>query len=147
MLGYLLCWSLVLFVTLSTIAVSMCILTRVLPRSVIETVTTEQRVNEMVPICIKVTKRLIILSIIWAVFLIVGNYIYKVQEPTIRVLLDSNGETIRKFIELLGTVFNYNKYYSNNKLLVFACLFASIMQYVVIHDNRFKTLIGLQEGD
>lgn len=79
--------------------------------------------------------------------LIVGNYIYKVQEPTIRVLLDSNGETIRKFIELLGTVFNYNKYYSNNKLLVFACLFASTIQYIVIHDNRFKALIGLQEGD
>lgn len=92
-------------------------------------------------------KRLIILSIIWAVFLIVGNYIYKVQEPTIRVLLDSNGEAIRKFMELLGTVFNYNKYYSNNKLLVFACLFAATIQYIVIHDNRFKTLIGLQEGD
>lgn len=56
MLGYLLCWSLVVFVTLSTIAVSMCILMRILPRSVIETVTTEQQVNEMVPICIKVTK-------------------------------------------------------------------------------------------
>ena len=140
-----LCWSLVLFVTLSTIAVSMCILMRILPRSVIETVATEQQVNEMVHICIKVTKRLIILSIIWAVFLIVGNYIYKVQEPTIRVLLDSNGEAIRKFIELLGTVFNYNKYYSNNRLLVFAC--CSTVQYIVINDNRFKTLIRLPKGD
>lgn len=147
MLGILLCLSLVLFVALSTIMVSMCIIVRVLPRDVIDTVTTEQQVNDMLPICIRVTKRLLGLSIVWAVFLIVGDYIYKVQEPTIKVLLENNGKGIREFIELLGIVFNYNKYYSNNKLLVFACLFVAILQYIVIRDNRFKMLIGLKEGD
>ena len=147
MLGILLCLSLVLFVALSTIMVSMCIIVRVLPRGVIGTVTTEQQVNDMLPICIRVTKRLLGLSIVWAVFLIVGDYIYKVQEPTIKVLLENNGEGIREFMELLGIFFNYNKYYSNNKLLVFACLFVAILQYIVIRDNRFKMLIGLKEGD
>lgn len=147
MLGHLLCWSLVLFVTLSTIAVSICILIGILPSSVLEVITAEQLVNEMVPICIKVTKRLITLSIIWAVLLIVADYIYKAQEPAIKVLLENNGEDIRKFIELLGIVFNYNEYYSNNKLLVFICLFASTLQYVVIRNNRFKMLIRLPEGD
>lgn len=147
MLGILLCWTLALFVTLSTIAISMCILINILPKSVLETITTEQSVNEMVPVCIRVTKRLIVLSIIWAVFLIVSDYIYKVQEPAIKVILENKGEVTRKFIELLGIVFNYNEYYSNNKLLVFVCLFAATLQYIVIRDNKFKMLIRLQEGD
>ena len=59
MLGILLCLSLVLFVALSTIMGSMCIIVRVLPRDVIDTVTTEQQVNDMLPICIRVTKKII----------------------------------------------------------------------------------------